>query len=193
MIFSSLSDYDGKTLILYIAIIAMASIMAVFSQTCIKVAKMRNGDVVLERKFRSFPYFCSFAILAFFACTTSVGIDRTTYGINFTEANAGDIFNGREIGYNIFMLIVGLFTDDPAIFCGVFAFVFVALVYYGLYTLRNDLSLGIAIFIFASQYYLQSYNLMRIYFAMGVLISGIVLVKKKKYFRYFIGSFSFHR
>ena len=190
-----IANYDSRTVLLYVAIIAASTLCALLSQSGLRRTVTNVGIISLRRKFRPIPYIASFLILAFFASTTSVGVDRETYGILFEDIDWGTVGNGQEIGFNVFMLIVKLFTDDPAVFCGIFAFATVAMMFKGLYDCRDDLSLGLAVFNYASQYYFQSYNLMRIYFALGILVAGVGLLKRKKYFVYFIVmivAFSFH-
>lgn len=187
--------FDIKTIVLYSCIILFAALLACFSQSKIKKRTASNGQILYCRDFRIIPFALSFVLLAFFACTTSVGADRITYGMLFNEITWETVGNGQEIGFNLFMLFVSLFTDEPAVFCGILAFLTVLLVYKGLFDCRNDIYIGLAVLIYASQYYLQEFNLMRIYFAMSILIGAIGLLKKKKYFAYFwviVIAFLFH-
>lgn len=184
-IIRGLLDFEKKTLILYVAIVFFATVFACFSQTK-PLKSIVNGKFLAQRKFRKLPFALSFFVLAFFAATTSNGTDRITYGKMFLDITWQNIGNGQEPGFNILMMIIKIFTDNPAVFCAVLQLMTVAFMYKGFYDLRNDIHLGFAVFIYASQYYVQSYNLMRMYFALSILFVGINLFKTKKYFSYFL-------
>ena len=77
-------------------------------------------------------------------------------------------------------------TSNAALFLGIVSFMTIFNVYKGLWYFRETISLGFAIFIFSSQYYLQSYNLMRIYFAISILILFAHYIAEEKYFKYFL-------
>ena len=180
-----LFDFEKKTLLLYVAIIVFATAFACFSQTK-PLKKIVNGEVSVCRKFKIIPFALSFFVLAFFAATTANGIDRPVYGNMFIDITWSDIGNGQEPGYNVLMLIVKIFTKNPAVFCALLQITTVAFMYKGFYDLRDDIYIGFAVFIYTSQYYVQSYNLMRMYFALSILFAGFKLLKGGKYFRYFI-------
>lgn len=182
--FAQLASYDTATLLLYVAIIFVAGGFACFSQS--KPVVLTGQEVTCERKFRRVPFGISFAILAFFAATTAVGIDRKVYGQMFVDITWQTIGNGQEPGFNLFMLLVKLFTQEPAVFCGIMGVMTVGLAFKGFYDLRNDIYIGMAVFIYAAQYYFQGFNLMRIYFALSIALSGVSLLKRNQYFRYFL-------
>lgn len=181
----ALQEYDKKTLFLYIAIIIFATIFACLSQSKIKKATI-NGNELYVRDFNKLPYFLSFFTLAFFVATTANGTDRVVYGNMFLEISWGTILNGQEPGFNVLMLFIKLFTKNPAVFCGILSVLTFTLAYKGFYDLKDDINIGLTVFIYSSVYYLQSYNLMRMYFALAVIISGVKFLKQKNYFKYFV-------
>lgn len=180
-----LFNFEKKTLLLYVALIVFATAFACLSQTK-PLKKIINGEVLVCRKFNTLPFVMSFFVLAFFAATTANGTDRPVYGNMFQSITWDNIGNGQEPGFNIFMLIVKIFTNNPAVFCAIMQIITVVCMYKGFYDLRDNIYIGFAVFIYASQYYVQSYNLMRMYFALSITFAGIKLLKDKKYFSYFI-------
>ena len=187
---------DLGTLVLYLSLIFVSTVLAFASQSSIRLRKGSNGDIKLYRKTNLFPFVCSFAVLTFVACFTSVGVDRESYMHIFNNASWSNLFStNQEFGFLLFAVIIKTIAPDPYIFLFVFAFLTIYFVYRGLWYLKEKISLGLGILIFSSQYYLQSFNLMRIYFAAALLIFGAHLIFEKRYVRYylvlFIG-FMFH-
>ncbi len=84
------------------------------------------------------------------------------------------------------MIIIKIFTKNENVFLGIVALSTVVFVYKGIWDCRHELSIGFAVFIFSSQYYFQSYNLMRMYFAMSFLIAGVKLLLDGRYLRYLV-------
>lgn len=184
-IIQSLSDYETNTLILYVAIIFVATALACVSQSKL-ITIYSNSAATIYRKFRPIPFVLSFSTLAFFAAATANGVDRTTYLNMFLDISWDTIGNGQELGYNVFMLLIKVLTDNPVVFCAIVHILTVAFMYIGFYSLRKDLCIGFAVFIYSSQYYIQSYNLMRMYFALSIIFAGVGLLRKKRYIRYFV-------
>ena len=90
-----IANYDSRTVLLYVAIIAASTLCALLSQSGLRRTVTNVGIISLRRKFRPIPYIASFLILAFFASTTSVGVDRETYGILFEDIDWGTVGNGQ--------------------------------------------------------------------------------------------------
>lgn len=181
--FSNLLNYDYNTIVLYILIVASASILATLSQSKIHVYN-RTGNVYRENKIGWF--FLSFLVLAFFACTTGVGADRESYKYFFRISEFGNLYKYFEPGFRIFIGVVKLVTDNEQVFLILVSFLTVAFTYKGIWDCRNDISVGLAVFIYSSQFYFQGYNIMRMYFAMSILMVGVKWIKEEKYFKYLI-------
>ncbi|MCI8487695.1 MAG: EpsG family protein [Clostridia bacterium] len=161
-----------SSFLLYSVIVLTLSFFAVCSQSKITISNC-NNKCKLYRRFNFKSYLISCLGACFFSAFTSVGIDRKTYGDMFIGISWGQVLNGwQEPGFNIFMLIIKCFTNNPAVFLAVFASLTVAMVYIAIWQYRNKLSVGLAVFIYLSQFYFQSFNLMRIYFAMAILLIG---------------------
>ncbi|MBK5261020.1 MAG: EpsG family protein [Peptostreptococcaceae bacterium] len=181
--FSSIWGYNHETILLYIIIVLFTTLFASMSQSKIITG---TNNVLPQRVVYRFPFFISFFILVFFSCTTAVGIDRSAYAQIFRISSFGNLQNGIEPGYHLLMIIIKIFTKNENVFLGIVAFITVAFVYKGIWDCRHELSIGFAVFIFSSQYYFQSYNLMRMYFAMSFLIAGVKLLLDGKYLRYLV-------
>ena len=73
-----------------------------------------------------------------------------------------------EPGFNLVIIIIKLFTNNDQLFLVILSLITIAFTYKGIWSYRNEISVGWAVFIYASQYYFQGYNLMRMYFAMSI-------------------------
>lgn len=185
--FDKIIREDLGTLILYLSLILFSTIFAFASQSAIRLRKNKNGEIKVYRITRLFPFVCSFAVLTFISCFTSVGVDRESYMSIFNDAAWSNIFGtSQEIGFLLFVVIIKTIINNPYIFIFIFAFLTNYFIYRGLWYLKERISLGLAILIFSSQYYLQSFNLMRIYFAAAILIFGAHLIFEKRYVRYYL-------
>lgn len=181
-------------ILLYLTIIFSATLFAFLSQRIISY-KEGNGTVVRRGKKYFKPYFFSFLILTFFACFTANGIDKDAYRFLFKENTIGYIYEGVEPGFWFLIIITKLFTNNEDFFLSLISFLTVFFVYKGIWKCYDKLSIGLAIFIFASQYYLQSFNLMRMYLSMSILVLGarnIIDGKQKIYFIYILIASSIH-
>ena len=168
----------NETVLLYIAIILIASLFAFFAE------KYKKNNYV---RFK-INYFISFIILAFFATFAGVGIDKWNYATYFVQSSWGNPSGSFEPLFVFFMLIIRTFTSDPKWFLEIVAFLTILFVFIGIYNLKNDINVGYAVFVFSTMYYLQSFNLMRIYLAMSILILFAYLIKREHYLAYFLVS-----
>lgn len=168
---ANLMNYDHQTVFLYLGIAAAASFFAFLAEN--------SGNN------KKLYYVISFFILAFFAATTGVGTDRRAYTKNFLEISLFNIPEEQEIGFALLQIVIKIFTRDPAIFLGLIGAWTVYNFYRGFWEFKNELSLGWAVCILSAQYYFQSFNLVRIYFAVSFLVRGAVLLKGNRFGRYF--------
>ena len=129
----------------------------------------------------------SFLIVSFFATFTGVGTDRAGYIYYFGKTHLGD---GNpwalEIGYRVLMDIINLVISDGKVFVGIISFITVLFMYVGIWKCRRFISLPIAVFIYVAQYYFQSYNIMRMYLAMSIMVLGAHCLFEKKYNKYYM-------
>lgn len=172
--FENLLNYDNKTVVLYFAIIFSASILACISERFINSKKQANSF------FGQFVYCLSFFIVAFYACFRGVGRDMTGYALIFTGENISAYNFQIEPGFYLIVLIIRIFTSNPDVFNGLISLFTLIFVYCGIYKWKNKLPIGLAITVFSFCYYLQSYNLMRMYFAMSIVLYFSYLLKENK-------------
>ncbi len=141
----------------------------------------------LNELYIDFHFFISFIYFGIFfhAPQRLVPIEAHMH-IFFRISSFSIIQNGIEPGFHLFMIIIKIFTKNENVFLGIVALSTVVFVYKGIWDCRHELSIGFAVFIFSSQYYFQSYNLMRMYFAMSFLIAGVKLLLDGRYLRYLV-------
>jgi len=174
--FREFSNFDSQTLVLYFSIVVLSTILGVLSQ------KKRSDGI----KFRVIPFFISFILLAFFSCTNDVGIDKENYSYFYEISTIGDVYEYFEPGFRVYIAFLKFFGASSRFFLSSISFLTVLFVYKGLWDWHKEIDIGFAIFVFVSQYYFQSFNLMRMYFAISILIAGSVLFKKQKYWTYLL-------
>lgn len=171
--FRQLAQHNTNTLLLYVGIVVVSTIFAYLSQPSLS---NQYGSVVSYFGKRKIVSFCaSFAVLAFFAAVNSVGIDKEAYTYFFEISSFGNLYANIEPGFRFLIGLIKLFTNNPQVFLGIIAFTTISLVFFGIWSCRNVISIGLAVFIFSSQYYFQSFNLMRMYLAISIPIAGVKL------------------
>ncbi len=175
---SQLLKYDHATLLLYFGIVLFSSLFAHFSQRTIKQYNRSNPCS------RKGPYLFSFFISSFFVTFSGVGADRINYITIFEGATLQRILHGSEPGFELIQYIFHLVIKSPEVFIGIISFWTICNIYTGLWRFKDTISLGMAIFIFTSQYYFQSFSLVRVYFAASILIRYAYLFREKNYKKY---------
>lgn len=176
--------HDTSSVVLYVLVAVCSVFFAFISQSCILTYERKLQ--YMYRKTYFGWYLISFLILSFFACATGVGKDRESYKLFFNITNFNDPYEYFEPGFNVFIGIIKLFTSNEQIFLIILAALTVGLTFKGIWDYRNEISIGWATFIYVSQYYFQGYNLMRIYFAMSILIAGAKYIKNGSFRKYTI-------
>ena len=176
---SQLMSYDQNTILLYFGIVFVSTILAVFSQRGLSGSFDYGVSVKL-------PYVLSFFNSAFFVSFTTVGADRANYAYFFQGITFDRILHGSEPGFELIQFVVYQIIKNPNVFIVIICLWTVYNIYRGLWEFKNDISLGMAIFIYVSQYYFQSFSLIRIYFAASLLIRFAYLIKEEKYVKYAI-------
>lgn len=178
--FLKLSGYHINTILLYFSFVIISTLTAFLSQAKIKIGSLGNP----HRKIHIVPFLMSYLFLTFFAVFNNIGTDKTAYAYFFDISEIGNIYSGFEPGFQMVIAFVKLFTSDSRVFICLLSFLTVTFYYIGIWKSRMYISAGLAVFIYASQYYLQQYNLMRMYFAASIAFAFIDLLYKKKYFKF---------
>lgn len=166
----------SNTYILYILIVLFSSFFAFCSNACKRKKKKRSFVLLIF----------SFVILAFYATCSGVGIDRDHYMYFFTITEKNHFYSGFEPLFNCIIVFIKNFTDNPKAFVMIIGFMTILFVFVGIFINRYRVDYGFSVLIFSALYYFQSYNLMRIYFALSILVMFSYLLFKEKYFSYLI-------
>lgn len=178
-------SYSVSTIILYLILIISSTSFALLSQRK-RIITSTTGETLCVKKHRIGFFIISFLILSFFACFASNGIDKDSYKYLF-EVNTWDYrYQGVEIGFWLFIVVSKLFIKDEIVFLSLIAFLTCYFTFRGIWKCREKLNVGLAIFIFSSQYYLQSFNLMRMYFALSIMILGAKYALSEKSWKYLV-------
>lgn len=175
-----LSEYHMNTILLYFSFVIVSAMLAFLSQAKIKIGSLRAS----YRKIHTVPFLLSYLFLAFFAVFNNIGTDKASYAYFFDISDIGNIYSGFEIGFRLVIGFAKLFTSDSRVFIGLLSFLTVTFYYIGIWKSRMYISAGLAVFIYSSQYYLQQFNLMRMYFAASIAFAFIDLLYKKKFFKF---------
>lgn len=177
--------YSVSTIILYLLLIISSTFFACLSQRK-KIITSASGEALYVKKYKIGFYIVSFLILTFFACFTANGIDKDSYKYLF-EVNTWDYrYQGVESGFWLFIVVSKLFIKDEIVFLSLIAFLTCYFTFRGIWKCRDKLNVGLAIFIFSSQYYFQSFNLMRMYFALSILVLGAKYALSDKSWKYLV-------
>lgn len=180
---NNLFSYDQGTILLYSFIVAFSTLLARASKK--KAICNVYGEMI--RTYDKYCYFLCFVFVAFFAATNGVGADKPAYAFFFSTSSFDRILNGSEPGFELFMwLLKFIIHDNSTIFLSLFGLLTVINVFWGIWKLREKISIPWVVFIFTSQYYFQSFNLMRIYFAVSILILFAHYIFEGKYIKYVI-------
>lgn len=183
--FEKLRRFDTSTIILYIVIIAIASAFAGMAQSSLRIVSRDNRSYFWRRSRKGW-YILSFFVLAFFACFSANGVDKDSYQYLFNVNTFGYRYTGVEPGFWLYIVLFKSIINNKVIFLISISLLTLIFVYKGIWDCKDRLQVGLAIFIFASQYYLQSFNLMRIYLAISILILGAKHVIDKNRIKYLI-------
>lgn len=181
-------------IILYVTVIFLSTLLAFLSQRTI-IHRKEDGTAIYRKVNYRSVYAISFLILASFSCLTANGIDKEAYRFLFRENTITNLYEGIEPGFWLLIVTTKIFTHNENFFLGIVSFLTVLFVYKGVWSCKDKLSIGLAIFIFSSQYYLQSFNLMRMYLSMSILVLGarnILENKKGKFLIYILIGSSIH-
>lgn len=177
---SNLFDYDHGTILLYCFIVLFSTLLARISKKRI----IYNSDGEMIRTYDKHCFFLCFIFVAFFAATNGVGADKPMYAYFFSTSSFDRIFAGSEPGYEIFMWLSRFVINDSNVFLSLFGLFTVVNVFWGIWKLKDKISIPWAVFIFTSQYYFQGFNLMRMYFAVSLLILFAHYIDEGKYIKY---------
>lgn len=178
--------WDNQTILLYLFFIISSALLARFAQNGkILVMKLKSGTLRPKFELNYLYLFLSFGVICFFSAFRDVGTDSDTYREIFVAANSNDIDDyALEPGFVLLNKFFRLFFSNE--YFGIFLFSFLSfwLVYKTVAYFSNCIQLDTAVLALGCMFYLQSYNLLRIYLAAFFLLYCIRFLINGLYFRY---------
>jgi transmembrane protein EpsG len=179
-------EWSDNTLFLYIGIVIFSSFFAFLSQRYYRVLFKSEDEIVTASSVHQPFLFVSFFILWFFSVFRNVGADFEAYEIEFLNSLSIEHIRSTTIepGYILFNALIRLLTSNFLIFIIIITTLTLGLIYKTLLYFSEQLDLGMAVLIYSSLFYFQSYNLIRIYFASAILFYAFRYLVEKKYVKY---------
>lgn len=169
-------NWISSTMILYISLIIICTLIGVIIDYCKELC---------NKKVLFIPFFVIFLVLVFFSGFRLVGEDFDAYKTVFEVINNKDELDffapNMEIGYLFLNQIVRIVTDEFLYFVIVTSIIINTLIIYTIYHFREKIYVSIALFSYVGLYYFQSYNLIRYYLAVSIVIFSLVFLVKRKY------------
>lgn len=115
----------------------------------------------------------------------SVGTDNWQYQEIFDSSTLNDTLDGGvEPGFILINMILRLFVGNSKVAVFLFSVFIVIIIGKTILSYRRNIDVAVALTCYVSLFYLQSFNLMRIYLASSILLSCFHLFKDGKYFKY---------
>lgn len=136
--------------------------------------------------------FCAWLVLSVIEGLRSfdLGTDTSTYAYLFTT----DGMDSLEAGFQLLGKAVHLFTNDPVVFILAISLVTNGLIVFSIYRISSNPYVSIFCYV-TLFYYFQSFNVMRQYVAIGIILVAYSFLRQNQFFRYFMGmilAFLFH-
>ena len=111
----------------------------------------------------------------------SVGTDTIQYAATF-EMEQMDYY---EIGFQLIGKFVHLFSDNPIVFLLIVSLITNGLIFRAIY--KNSSNVAVSAFTYMSlYYYFNSFNAVRQYLAIGLILCAYTFLKDDKFMKYFI-------
>lgn len=155
--------WDDSTLLLYLAIVLFGTFFAWLS---------KNKSLVKDKGYAKRPFlFFSFLIFLFFLILRDVGADVPMYKIIYNNSDLdSSFFNNQEPGFLIINRILKFCSFSDTVAIGIFGFLTVYLYFISIQHFSNSINVPLAVFAYGCLYYFQSYSLIRMYLASGILL-----------------------
>lgn len=160
----------NETQALYIAIWLITIGFAFLCQKTVVVA----GES--KTLFRKLPFVISFFIPWFFYAFTDIGFDYATYSHIFDLVTWDNFYSlWIEPGYALLNLLIKTFTSDSVIGIIIIKTISMILVYAAIYDYRDKAHVGFAVMGYMSLLYLDSFCMIRINLAAGLIFYALSL------------------
>lgn len=164
---ASLMEWNDATLIMYISVVLLAFLFGHLSQNSKVVILCANNKIYRPKHRINYLFFLFiFFVLFFLMAFRNVGTDLSVYRNIFYYANTDyvDTF-GNEPGFVLINKIIRYFTDNENVAILAFSLISILMIYKTIEYYSDKLDVSIALLAYASMFYFQSFNLLRIYLA----------------------------
>ena len=167
---------EMTTIILYFSITIVTFFFALISNKRIKY----KGIVITHSRIIFFIF--SWAIATFFLVGSHIGTDYISY-INILKNVKWEnvlSFTNAEPGFKILWLIFKEFNSNPDLFLGIIKFTGITLAFISIWKSKNYINVGYAVLGYMCFVYFDSFNLIRMIFAVNIAILSFGKVLKGK-------------
>ncbi|EOU1983770.1 EpsG family protein, partial [Clostridium perfringens] len=170
------------TISIYIVEMIIASILGVIYQN-LKDGRLKIVGVI--------SYAISFLITWFIsAIRFGIGTDyfmyKDIYEYAIHGATTSEIISWYDVepGWAFLNRILGMLSKDTQVIFIVTSFIFIFCIYKAISDFKDDISVGMSIFIFLAIAYIPSFNVVRQYLAIGILMLSFKYIKDKKLIKF---------
>ncbi|MEG1536443.1 MAG: EpsG family protein [Clostridia bacterium] len=135
-----------------------------------------------QNKFNGLFFSLSFLTLALFALLAVTGMDRESYTNIIDKVTWQSLVDPQlEFGFELICIVLKAVFVNPYVVVAVISVFVVALNFFVIFLLRQQINIGFAVLMYVSIFYFQMFNLTRIYLSAALcLLSGYYLCKDKK-------------
>lgn len=149
-----------------------------------KIILKRN--IVNKKKKDGFWCFIAWLILSLIEGLRSfdIGTDTSMYAYLFTSNN----MESFETGFRILGACLYAVTDNPIFFLMVISFITNGLIIFSIYRVSSNPYISVFSYI-VLYYYFQSFNAMRQYIAIGLILVAYSFLRQNQFIKYLIGIF----
>lgn len=178
--------WDDNTIYLYFFIVIFTYIISAIKITTTSHFILR-GHYHTEKKRSFIGLLLSFIILLIFAAFRDVGADLQMYRMIYSRSlNDWNSSEGMEPGYLLLNAVIRFSGLNEFWGIGIISFISYFLIYKAIYDNRRIINVGLGVLAFTALYYLQSFNLIRIYLAAAFLLYTSKYLFKLEYKKYAI-------
>ncbi|MDK0876612.1 EpsG family protein [Clostridium perfringens] len=170
------------TISIYIVEMIIASILGVIYQN-LKDGRLKIVGII--------SYAISFLITWFIsAIRFGIGTDyfmyKDIYEYAIHGATTSEIISWYDVepGWAFLNRILGMLSKDTQVIFIVTSFIFIFCIYKAISDFKDDISVGMSIFIFLAIAYIPSFNVVRQYLAIGILMLSFKYIKDKKLIKF---------
>lgn len=178
--------WDDNTIYLYFFIVIFTYLISTIRITTTSQYVV-NGHYHSERKRNYIGLLLSFILIFIIAAFRDIGADLSMYRMIYLRSlNDWESSAGMEPGFLLLNAIIRFSGLNEYWGIGIISFISYYLVYKTIYVNRKFVNVGLSVLAFTALYYLQSFNLVRIYLAAAFLLYTSKYLFKLEYKKYAI-------